>query len=259
MWKRIPSKALRGLIAKLIWQTEKITGSWRFSAADSHSCWPCHDVFPPCCSSLPATLCLTFVRLMSRFLQPFFSDYFSLAEALWWSQELLSPSMPVAGEYLVFFPVLFPSTAASEEYLGSLMYFFPSCLHVPGAWSLEVCKGAGNQKAELSPADLAVLWNQSVSLTSLVFHHFHFLPVHVHVSTLGIQSLCWSSYTFSYLFFLNLNKLLIFYIEKNSFTRHLSPNLCAFSRTTQKFLFQTWAFLLILKQKDISKDITKCL
>lgn len=94
MWKRTAGKALRGLIAKLIWQTEKrllkiFVPFLSFQLAVlccllSHSCWLCCDGFLPCRSKLPAALCLPLVRLLPSFLHPFYSHHFFLAEALWW-------------------------------------------------------------------------------------------------------------------------------------------------------------------------------
>lgn len=177
MWKRIASAALRGLIAKLIWQTEKLlkvlccwfslllTMSWCFSSLSLQP--PCYPVpsFSASYVQLPTTL-LLWLLLFG------------------WGLVVV-PGAPIPWDACglgisTVFLVLFPSTDASEEYLGSLMYFFSSSLHM--YMNLRSMKRSWKPKSwTVISRSSCSLWNQSVSLTSLVFHHFHFLPVHLHI------------------------------------------------------------------------------
>lgn len=175
--------------------------SWLLSAADSHSCWLGHDAFLPCYSKLLATLCPPLVHFLPSFLHPFCSDQFSLAEALCWPQ--VAPvaqhtcSLGIPTVFSIYYSsALTPQRSSWAPFHNRFQLF----ADVSGMWSLEAWKGTGNKEDELSPAELAVLHETSQCLLPLLllFTGFAFLPVllHLHVSRLALQSLCWSSYTF---------------------------------------------------------------
>lgn len=141
----------------------------------------------------------------------------SLAEVLWWPWELLPPGMPEAWEYLLLFPCLIPQHWHLKAVAGPPSIMFSSSLHLSGEWSFEAWKRDGNHKAMLSPADP----HETSQCPQLPYCFILFLlaPCSVpstSISTLGNQSLSWSDYAFSHLFFLNLNKLCLFHIDKKT-------------------------------------------
>lgn len=158
MGKRTANKALRDLIAKLILQTEKgLPDSQRsfflfFSSlllvlAD---CVVMVFLFATPNSLVPCALLRCILCPAS------YIPSISLAEALWCLGSSCLPR-PEVWEYLLLFLCFIPQHWHLKEAAGPPSIIVFSSFQLSGEWSLEAWKGAGNQKAMLSPADQAAL------------------------------------------------------------------------------------------------------
>lgn len=133
MWKRIASKAVKGLIGKLIWQTEKNT-VWLLNVFSLS--------FPVGCSLLMILILVDCVVMFFLLATP--SSLLPSA-LLWYISWLVSytPStlmtslwlrlgggMPAAWEYLLFFLCLIPQHWHLREAAGLPSIVVPSCLQM---------------------------------------------------------------------------------------------------------------------------------
>lgn len=184
MGKRTANKALRDLIAKLVWQTEKVLpDSWRYFFFFFSSLLPVLIdcvvmifLFATPNSLLPRTLLWCILCPASYIPSP-------LTTSLWLRPcdglgSSCLPGVPEAWEYLLLFPCLIPQHWHLKKAAGPPSIIVSSSLQMSGEWSLEAWKRDGNQKA----MQIKLLSTKPASVFSfpIVLRRFHSLPVLLH-------------------------------------------------------------------------------